>query len=231
MKTLQLEATKRTIAGRKVKTLRNDGILPATIYGKTTEPLTIQVKQDAFNHTFKQSGETGLISLMVDGVSHPVLVKNLQIDPVTSMPIHVEFHQVNLKEKIRAHVPVEIIGQSQAVKEKTGTLLQLLSEIEVEALPADLPEHIEVDISGLVNVNDHMLVKELTIPKDVTLVSDPDIMVVKIGELVAPEPEPVVAPVEGEAAETATGEEGKEEQGIEEKKEAPEKPEETPKKE
>ena len=232
MKTLQLEAKKRTVAGRKVKNLRKDGVLPATVYGKTTDPLSVQINTEEFIHIFKQSGETGLIGLMVDGVSHPVLVKNVQGDPVTGAPLHIEFHQVNLKEKIRAHVPVDIIGESQSVKEKTGTLLQLLSEIEVEALPTDLPEHIEIDVSGLANVNDHLLVKELTMPSNVTLITDPEIMVVKIGELVAPEPEPIVAPVEGEVApgtETPAGE--TEEKGTEEKKESPEKSEEPQKKE
>jgi large subunit ribosomal protein L25 len=202
------------------------------MYGKTTDPLTVQIGTDEFTHIFKQSGETGLINIMVDGVNRPVLVKNVQVDPVTSAYLHIEFHQVNLKEKIRANVPIDIIGESQSVKEKTGTLLQLLSEIEVEALPADLPERFEIDISGLANVNDHLLVKELTIPRNVTLVTDPEIMVVKIGELVAPEPEPVAASVEGEAAPgTEAPAEGTEERGTEEKKEAPEKSEESSKKE
>ena len=231
MKALQLEAKKRSIAGRKVKTLRNKGILPATIYGKTTDPLTIEVASDAFTHTYTQAGETGLINLLVDGETHPVLVKNVQLNPITSAPIHVEFLQVNLKEKIRAHVPIDIKGESQAVKEKTGTLLQLLNEIEVEALPTDLPEHIEADISGLVSVNEHLLVNQLHLPDNVTLVTEPDIMVVKIGELVAPEPEPVVATaVEGEippGAETPV--EGSEEKGT--ASATPEKPQESSKKE
>ena len=231
MKTLQLEAKKRIISGRKVKNLRKDGILPATIYGKTTYPLTIQVSTDEYIHVFKQSGETGLISLMIDGVSHPVLVKNLQIDPVTSAPLHIEFHQVNLKEKIRANVPITTTGESLAIKEKVGILLQLLDEIEVEALPTDLPEHIEIDISKLTHVNDHMLVKELILPEKVTLLTDMEIMVIKIGELLAPEPEPVATPVEGETVEAVSGAEGKEEQWTEEKKDDPEKSEEPSKKE
>jgi len=229
MKTLQLEGKKRMTTGRKVKNLRKDGILPATVYGRTINPLSVEIKTDEFIYIFKQSGETGLISLMVDGETHPVLIKNVQFDPVSDIPLHVEFHQVNLKEKIRAHVPVDIIGESQSIKEKTGTLLQLLSEIEVEALPTDLPEHIQIDISGLANVNDHLLVRELTIPDNVILITDPDIMVVKIGELVAPEPEPVAAPIEGEA--TLNVETSIEEKGTEEKKESSEKSEESSKKE
>jgi large subunit ribosomal protein L25 len=230
MKALPLEATVRTITGHRVKDLRKEGLLPATIYGKTITPLTIQVNQEKFVDTFKQSGETGLISLTVDNEAHPVLVKNVEIDPVTSVPMHIEFQQVNLKEKIHANIPVVIIGESQAVKEKTGTLLQLLNEVEVEALPTDLPEKIDADITVLANVNDHMLVKQLSIPENVTLVTDPEIMVVKIGELVAPEPEPVAAaPAEGEVAPGSEAPaEGSEEKGTEP---APTKPQESPKKE
>ena len=236
MKALILEAQKRTITGRKVKNLRNKSMLPGTVYGKTTEPISVQIDAFAFTNRFKQTGETGLINLTIDKDMHPVLIKNVQRDPVTNLPIHVEFQQVNLKEKIRAHVPVDIIGESQSVKEKTGTLLQLLSEIEVEALPADLPEHIEIDISGLVNVNDHIMVKELIMPVGVMLLTDPEIMVVKIGELLAPEPEPEPTPVEGEVKLEGEKEgevklEGEEKETTEEKKESPEKSEEPPKKE
>lgn len=220
MKALVLEAKKRIVTGRKVKNLRNEGMLPGTIYGEMIEPLSIQVSTDQFTHAYAQTGETGLINLTVDGVVHPVLTNNVQRDPVSGLPIHMEFHQVNLKEKIHAHVPIELVGESQAVKEKTGTLLQLLDEVEVEALPTDLPEHIDVDVSGLINVNDHMMARQLTMPAGVTLLTDPELFIVKIGELVAPEPEPAPveeAPVEG-AAEAAG-----EEKGTEENKEEPQK--------
>ena len=235
MKTHQLEAQKRTITGRKVKNLRNKGVLPGTVYGKTTEPISVQIDASAFTNTFKQTGETGLINLTIDKDAHPVLIKNVQRDPVTNLPTHLEFHQVNLKEKIHANVPIVLTGESQAIKEKVGTLLLLLSEIEVEALPTDLPEHIEVDISNLVNVNDHIMVKELIMPVRVTLLTDPEIVVVKIGALLAPEPEPTPTPAEGEALQGEKEEEakveGEKKETDEEKKEAPEKPEEAPKKE
>lgn len=209
-------------------------MVPATVYGKTTDPASIEVNAHEFRNVYRQTGETGLINLSVENDIRPVLVKNVQLDPVSMKTIHVEFHQVNLKEKIRAHVPVVVTGESLAIKEKTGTLLQLLDEVEVEALPADLPERIEVDISGLANVNDHVVAKELPVKKEVTLLTDPDIMVVKIGELLAPEPEPepTPAPVEEEGApdQEVSSEKIKEEQGIEEKQEPPVKPEESQKK-
>lgn len=227
MKAHTLEATMRTITGHQAKNLLKEGVLPAVIYGKTTDSLSIQLPIDEFVQVLKQTGETGLINLTVDGTVHPVLIKNVGRNPVSGTPNHVEFHQVNLKEKIHANVPIVISGESQAVKEKIGTLLQLLNEIEVEALPTDLPEHIEVDISNLVQVDDRIMVHQLSMPNGVTLLTDPEIMVVKIGELLAPEPEPTPEAV---IEETATeGEESKEaEDGNGDKKEEPT---ESPKKE
>jgi len=221
MKTLQLEANKRTNIGKTVKNLRKEGVVPGTVYGKTTEAITVQVNIEKFTHTYRQAGETGVISLSIDGENHPVLVKNVQIDPVSGNVLHIEFHQVNLKEKIKANIPLLITGESLAIKEKTGTLLQLLNEVEVEALPTDLPEHIEVDITSLANVNDHMLVKDLSIPEKVELMTDPDIMVVKIGELVAPEPEPVASVEEAPVAGESESEEKGEGEGAPEKQEEP----------
>lgn len=228
MKMLQLKTEIRDITGCNVKHLRKSGVVPATVYGKTLKSISIQVPLDTFVHIFQQTGETGLINLIVAGDIYPVLVKKVQRDPVSDLPIHVEFHRVDLKEKIRANVPIVILGESPAVKEGVGTLLQLLSEIEVEALPTDLPDRIEVDISRLVNVNDHIIVKELQIPDDAQLLTDPEIMVVKIGELLAPEPEPVPVPVEGEPAEGEVGKEPAAEEeggGSEEKTDEPVKPE------
>lgn len=191
MKTHILEAKKRELTGRKVKKLRQKGVLPATVYGKGQEAISVEIQTEAFIHTFKQTGQTGLINLTIQQNTHPVLVKQVAIHPVSGIPLHVEFHQVNLKEKIRANVPIIFSGESQAVKEKIGTLLELIDEVEVEALPTNLPENIEVDISGLLQVDDHISVKDLVVPENVTIVTEQDIMVVKIGELLAPEPEPV----------------------------------------
>jgi len=201
MKKHTIQGTLRTIIGRKAKNVRTDGFILGTIYGKNTENITIQVPTDVFTHTFKETGETGLIELVVEGKNHPVLVKQVQFHPVTAQVLNVEFLEVNLKEKIKANVPVILTGESPAVKEGTGTVLHLINEIEVEALPADLPEHIEIDVTPLVAVDDQIMVKDLSVSADVTVLTDPEIIVVKIGQLTAPEPEPVVevAPVEGEA--------------------------------
>jgi len=219
MKTHTLDAQKRTISGRKVKNLRKSGLIPATVYGKGVTSFSIQLNGKTFEKIVKEAGETGLLSLTVDGSSHPVLISHIQKHPVTWEVVHIEFREVSLKEKVKSKIPVEIVGEPVAVKEKVGTLLTLLNDIEIEALPTDLPEKFEVDVNKLASVNDTIFVKDLTIPSTIKVLTDPEQIIVKIGELLAPEPEPTpVAPAEGEGAPTEGGETPKEGE-TEEKKE------------
>jgi large subunit ribosomal protein L25 len=227
MSSHKLQATMREVTGKKVKTLRAGGQLPATVYGKGVEPHTIAVSLGEFTTVYQEAGETGLIELTIDGKKHPVLIHTVQFDPVNHSFVHVEFHEVNLKEKVHAEIPIELIGEPQAVKEKLGVLLPLMDHIEVEALPTELPEKIEVDISNLAVVNDQVIVGELTVPSEVTVLTDPTLIVVKIGAFVVEkEPEPVAAetpegevPPAGDApAEEESGNEAKEETSKPEEK-------------
>lgn len=184
----KLEAQKRKISGRKVKTLRKLGLLPANIFGKEIKSLTIQVPVKAFMQVYDKAGETGIIELSVaDGEAHPVLVHNLQIHPVTSQPLHVDFHRVNLTEKVKAMVPVVTLGEAPAVAQKIGLLLTPVNEIEVEALPADLLEKIEVDVTSLKDVDQEIKVKDLKVSDKVSLLAEPELVVAKIGSLVTEE--------------------------------------------
>lgn len=224
MSSHKLQGEIRTITGKKVKMLRKEGKLPATVYGKGVEPQTISIAIPEFSKVYQEAGETGLIELTIGEKKHPVLIHTVQVDPIRNNLVHVEFHEVNLKEKVHAEVPVELIGESVAIKEKIGVLLPLMDHIEVEALPTELPEKIEVDITGLAAINDQIIVGELTIPANVTVLTDPTLIVVKIGAFVVEkEPEPVVTetPAEGEtpAGETpAEGETIKEEKPKTEEK-------------
>ena len=204
----KLKAEKRKIIGRKVKKLRQEGILPANIYGKGIKSLTVQISVKDFLKVYQEAGETGVIELSVgDGESHPVLVHNLQFHPVTGQPLHVDFHQVSLTEKVRATVPVVTKGTAPAVAQKTGVLLTPLDEIEVEALPGDLPEHIEVDISSFAEVDQEIKISDLKIPEKVTVLADPNLVVVKIGPLITEEAKKILeeekATAEVAAAEAA----------------------------
>ena len=204
----QLKADKRTITGRQVKTLRRQGILPANVFGKTTKSVSLQVAIKEFTSVTDEVGETGLVDLNVAGEdsSRPVLITNIHAHPVTGHPLHADFHQVDLTQKVTANIPVELIGESPAVKEKNAVLITLLDEIEVEALPADLPEKFAVDISGLKEFNDSVLVSDLKVDAaKVTIKADLAAQIVMVQEPkekeIAPPP-----PAEVETAPVAEGE-------------------------
>lgn len=191
MKRPTLSATMRTLLGKKVKKLRREGILPANVYGKDVPSTALQVNLKEFIDIYKEVGETGLVDLEVDGKKRPVLIKNVQFEFRNNTPLHADFYQVNLKEKVKTMVPIELVGEAKAVAENIGTLIHPISEIEVEALPANLPEKIEVNIENLANIDDHLLVSDLRVPEGVTILTDPGQVIAKISEIVVEEtPQP-----------------------------------------
>lgn len=210
MEKKELKAEVRKISGRKVKNLRHEGILPGNIFGKKIKSEAVQVALKDFQKVYKEVGETGLVTLVVGKDEKPVLVHNLQIDPVDESPLHVDFLQVDLKEKVEAEVPVELIGESPAEKQAIGTVVQQLNEIKVEALPADLPEKFEVSIENLAEVDQAIYVKDLKYDKSkVEIKDDLEALVAKVEppqkeEVVAP-PAPAEGEVPAEGA-PATGE-------------------------
>jgi len=198
----KLTVEKRKITGRKVKALRRQGIIPANIYGKKSKSLAVQLDTKSFLPVFKEVGETGLLELKVAGeeASRPVLIHNVQFHPVYETPLHVDFYQVDLKEKVTTKVSVELIGEAPAVKEKIGVLIQPLSEVEVEALPADLPEKIEVDISGLKTLEDVVMVENVKPVEGVKILTENKEILVKV-EPPAKEEEITPLAAEGEVVE------------------------------
>lgn len=204
MEQVSLAAEKRTILGKKVKNLRKQGILPAHVFGHKVKTEHVQVKAHDFNKVFEQVGETGIINLSFDKENRPVMVRNIQIHPVTDDPLHIDFYQVNLTEKVTVNIPLEIISEAPAVEKKVGLLLTPVTEIEVEALPTDLPESIEVDVSNLANIDDAIKVQDLKIDNTkIEVKADPELVVAQIGELVTKEMEAVEAEAEAEAAAAA----------------------------
>lgn len=226
MKKHPLTASVRSVTGKNVKHLREKGLIPATVYGKGIASISIECPIKELSSVIKEAGESGLVYLTVGDTTHPTLIHTVQRHPVTDEILHVEFHEVNLKETTKTNVPIVLTGEPLAVKEGMGTLLQITTEIEVEALPTDLPEKIEIDVAHLAQVNDMVQVKDIPAIKDVTFLTDGEQLIVKIGELL--KPEPVETPVVAEGAEAAAeGEEGKAEEG---KEGTEEKKEETPEK-
>ncbi len=209
MKKHTLKAEKRKILGQKVKTLRKEGVLPANIYGKKVKSLAIQVSMRDFEKVYKEAGETGIVEITVDSSKRPVLVNNVQMHPVTDVPIHIDFLQIDLKEKVTADVPIDLIGESPAEKSGLGTVVQQINEIEVEALPTDLPEKFEIDMSKLTKVDMAVLVKDLKVDKKIEIKLDIEQIIVKVEPL--RKEEEVIVPVEEEEGATEEGEEPTEE--------------------
>jgi len=208
MKRHTLNAQIRQDVGKKVSKLRAEGKLPSTVYGKKVTSVSITVSAAEFESVYDTAGETGLIDLVVGKEVKPVLVHYVQRDPMRGTTLHVEFHQVDLKEKVKAAVPLVTVGESSAVTQKVGVLLMLLSEVEVEALPADLPDKIEIDVSKLSEVDQELKVADLHVPDGVTILSDAAVSVVKIGALVSKEAEEQAAAEAAAAQEAAAPAEG-----------------------
>ncbi|MCL5970928.1 MAG: 50S ribosomal protein L25 [Patescibacteria group bacterium] len=216
MKRLKLEVEKRKVLGKKVKKLRKEGVLPANIYGKGVKSTAVQLPVKDFEKVFKEVGETGLIDVSLDGQLRPSLIHNVFKNPMTSDYLHADFYQVNLKEKIKSMIPIAIVGEPKAVTEKVGLLLQTLNEVEVEALPEELPENFEINVENLANVDDQITIGDLKAPQGVEILSEPEQVVVKITELVSKEAE------EQAAAEAAAAEAAKAETAAEAGEAAPE---------
>ena len=185
MKRQKLTVTKRDIFGKKLKKLRREGILPANIYGKNIKSVAVQLPYKEFEKVYKEARETGLIDVQVNGEVKPSLIHNVQRDYLKNTMLHADFYQVDLKEKVKTMVPILITGIAQAVSDKIGLLLQPLSQVEIEALPTDLPEKIEVNVEHLATIDDQITVADIKAPSDVTILTDKDQVVAKIGELIS----------------------------------------------
>lgn len=208
---LKLKVSSRKLTGRKVKQLRAQGILPANVYGKGVKSVSIQQPLKDFIVAFKKVGETGILELFVDKETkpRPVLVHHVQQHPVTDEILHVDFRQVDLTETVTVKIPVEITGEAPAIT-KGGVLIQLINEVEVEALPADLPDKFTLDVSKLEEIGQGLSLKDLKVSAKVKLLTENlEELVVKIESPIKEEEvKPVeAAPVQGEAVAPAEGEE------------------------
>lgn len=209
MKHVGLKVEKRTVLGKKVKKLRREGIIPGNVYGGDIKSQAVQVNQKDFDKVFKEAGETGLVDLHLDSQVIPILIHNIAADYKNNI-LHADFFKVNLKEKIKTEVPIEFVGEPKAVIDKIGLLMPIMSVVEVEALPEELPENIQVNVENLALVDDQITVADLKAPAGVTIITDSGQVIVKVGELVSKEAQEQAAEeaaeAEAAAAETAEGE-------------------------
>ncbi|MCD6289757.1 MAG: 50S ribosomal protein L25 [Anaerolineae bacterium] len=183
MGALELKAQPRSVTGRRVKRLRAQGLVPAVIYGPGMTTQAVQVREHDLERVLRHAGFTQLVTLQIeDGstvASENVLVREVQRHPIKRYPLHVDFYRVVMTEKLRAEVPVHLVGKAPVVTEG-AILVQDLTAVEVECLPADIPESIEVDVSGLTSASQSITVADLSVPEGVEIVSDPEEAIVSI---------------------------------------------------
>ena len=233
MDRLNLQAEERTLLGKKVKNLRRDGKIPGHVFGKGIETEHVSVDGKTFLKTFKEAGETSVIDLKIGTeMVRPVLVRDVSHNPITGLPVHIDFYQVNLSEKVKVQVPLVLVGEDpESVKLGEAIVLQTLNEVEVEALPTDLVEKVEVEITSLKNIDDAISVGQLNYDREkLTVHADQEAIVVKLAPAVSAEMEALLEEQAAEAAEaqaeTATGEgveapvEGEAEREVKEGEEA-----------
>jgi large subunit ribosomal protein L25 len=180
----KLSAKIRNETGRKTNAVRNAGKIPAVVYGPGVKNVMLEIDYKEFQKVLKETGESSLVELHIEGEGEkekrPVLIHEIQRDPVSGEYSHVDFFQVSLKEEVHVKVPLVFEGTSLAVKDLGGTLVKNISELEVKALPQNLPHEIKVSIDGLNTFENHILVKDLVLPKDVKVVAKPDEIVVSV---------------------------------------------------
>ena len=203
-----LEAVRRTVIGKQVKALRRQGKLPAILYGSTIEPTPILLDLKAASHTLNRMSSSALVTINLEGEPLVSLVREKQRNVLTGALTHVDFQVVSMLETLRTRVAVEVRGESPAVKNYNGILVQNVEDLEVEALPSDLPERIIVDVSKLTEIGDAITLKDLTLPEKVEVLEDPDLVLVVV---TAPEMEAVEEAVAG-AEEPEVIEKGKKEE-------------------
>ena len=226
---IKINAEKRESLGKKVKALREAGIIPAVLYGPKTENQNIQLNFKEFEKILKEAGESTLIALMIEEKEYPVLIHETKKDPLTGSLIHVDFYQPILTEETEVEVAIVFEGEPMAVKELGGTLVKEIQEIAVKALPQDLPHEIRVDVSILETFDDEIKVKDLRVSEKVTIQRDPEDVVALVtpATKVEEELEKPIAPADaegsGEAKEGETDEET-ESDGSEEEGEVEEEP-------
>jgi large subunit ribosomal protein L25 len=211
MDIIEIEANQRSVIGKQVKALRRSGLLPAIMYGIGMEPQTLELPAHETELILQNVSGSTLIDLKVGKKTHKVLVREVQREVISRKPIHVDFLEVAMDVMIRAVVPIELMGEAPAVRDLGGVLVSGLNDIEVEALPSNLPDRISVDLSGLLTIDDSISVGDLEVEEGVTILTEPDEAIANvIYQMEEEEPEEVEELLEGVEPELVDGEEPEE---------------------
>jgi len=180
MEEVFLQASKRDVIGKQVKTLRREGVLPGIVYGRGISSIPISLNAHNANQILSAITSSSLIDLEIDGEKHTTLVREKQRDPVTGIVLHIDFYEVSMTEKLQTNVMLEFQGESPAVKELMGVLVTVLESLEIECLPQDLPDRIVADLSTLEEIGDSLYVRDILLPPNIELITDIDGLVVVI---------------------------------------------------
>ena len=199
-----LAASHRTITGKAVSHLRRDGLLPAVVFGHGLESTSVSVDAHEFDLLRRKTSSNTLVDLSIDGgKAQPVLVHGVQLHRVTQRPLHADLFLVTMTEELTVDVPLVATGESEAVKVHGGTLLHPIEHVRIRALPDHLPTSISYDIASILTFDDVIRLRDLEIPSDVTLLTDPEETVAKV---IPPRVEEVAVPSEAAGEEVAEGE-------------------------
>jgi large subunit ribosomal protein L25 len=205
----ELTLEPRRVTGKKVARLRREGVIPGNVFGRHLESVSVQVPTVELVKTLRASTKNEVIDLKLDGeaAARPAIIQHIQRNPLNGAILHADFYQVSLREKMRADVPLTIVGSSEAVGTYGGVLTQPLNTIQVEALPLDIPTHIEVDITPLVELDSSIHVSDLHVASNVTILTAAEVVVAHVAAPAKVEEEAVEEEVlEAAAPETPVAE-------------------------
>ena len=179
---MDLTAHTREIRGKKVKTLRRQGITPVHVFGHGIEPEALQCDTIDLQQILAQAGTTGIVGLKVDKSrkKRNVMVREVQKEPRSGQLLHVDFYQIRMEEKLKVDVPIVLTGEAPALKLKENFLSHELDSLSVECLPDDIPNHIEVDVSILEEADQSIYVEDIVLGKEITVLNNPDQLIAKI---------------------------------------------------
>lgn len=182
MEQIELKVTHRKILGKKVRFLRRQGITPVHLFGHGIESLALQCDTDKVKRVLAKARQTRLISLQLDNEKSPrtVLVRGIQKEPRSGESLHIDFYQVEMAEQIKMEVPVVLVGESPALKLKENMLVQELNTLSIECLPANIPNSIELDLSSLTEAEQALRVKDIELEREITVLDDPEQVVVRV---------------------------------------------------
>ncbi len=211
MEKIVIDASKRDVLGKKVGALRREGKLPAVIYGAHLSPIPIVLDYRTASRIISTTSSSSLVTINVDGVEHNALIREKQRDTIRGLYKHIDFLAVSMTETLRTPVSIVITGAAPAVALWNGIMNTGVTEVEIECLPKDLPEHFSVDVSHMENLGDQILVKDLPVPEGVTILTPGEELVVVISHPAGEE----VEEVEGDGTEPEVIEKGKKEEDEE----------------